>query len=174
MRDGHVWQSSIHAKSVGLHSMCRGIVLHVDGPVGASGFVLGGILLSGWLDKLTGRDLERYAARLSKRRILSEWIVGTDGVSAQHVSAEHGTQRHLALLGVHARVVLRVVQSYGAYGSVLSRVLLHEQLVNLESVVVVNELVHGAVVRYGRFCNMIADINMFDCFDDDENMFNVF
>jgi hypothetical protein len=49
---------------------------------------------------------------------------------------------------MHARVVLRVVQSYSAYGSVLGGVLLHEQLVNLESVVVVYELVHGAVVRW--------------------------
>ena len=98
---------------------------------------------------------------MSKRRILSERIVGTDGVSAQHVSAEHGKERAQALLVMHARVVLRVVQSYSAYGSVLGGVLLHEQLVNLESVVVVYELVHGAVVRYGRFCNMIADINNF-------------
>jgi len=128
----------------------RGIVLHVDGLDGVSGFVFGGVLLSGRLDKLTGRDLKRNAARLSKRRILSERIVGTDGVSAQHVSAEHGKERARALLAMHARVVLRVVQSYSAYGSVLGGVLLHEQLVNLESFVVVNELVHGAVVRWRR------------------------
>ena len=41
--DGHVWQSPIFAKSVGLHSLRRGIVLHVDGLDGVSGFVFGGV-----------------------------------------------------------------------------------------------------------------------------------
>ena len=81
-------------------------------------------LLHWWSHKVYPTCKFNCRRSLSSRLLLSERIVRTVSLSAQHVSAEHGKECNIPVLTMHARVVLRVVCFDGAYGSVLGGVLL--------------------------------------------------